>query len=77
MAQGRYIVVVEAEYESEWYLTPWSFSEFGSALNHAIGIARSWQGQPDAPPIRIRADNGVADVWCIGRLLAIAPYVED
>jgi hypothetical protein len=54
MQLERYLVVVDAEFDSEWYLTPMSFSSHYEAFRHAYGIAASWRGLPDAPQIWIK-----------------------
>jgi hypothetical protein len=77
MVQEHYVVVVEAEFDSEWYLTPLGFSDFRAAMQHAIGIARSWQDRADAPRICIRGDGNAGELWTVKRLLASAPLIED
>lgn len=49
-----YLVVVDAEYQSEWYLTPLSFPTHLEALRHAAGIANSWRGRLNTPTISIK-----------------------
>lgn len=44
-----YLVVVDAEYESDWYLTPNRFPTKETAMRHAAGIAISLRGVPGAP----------------------------
>ncbi len=72
----RYIVSVEAEFDSEWYLVPWVFPTHGAALRHAIGIARSWHGKRHAPFIRISSDNGDTKDWTVFGLTSVSYFVE-
>ncbi len=53
-----YVVVVDAEYESEWYLTPKRFPNHLGALRYAAGIAISFFGRPNAPTISINGPEG-------------------
>jgi hypothetical protein len=49
-----YIVVVEAEYESEWHHEPTRFPSYYEAIRFATGIAKSLEGKSNAPTISIR-----------------------
>ena len=46
-----YLVVVDAEYDLEWYLTPIRFPTHFDATRYAAGIANAWHGRSDAPTI--------------------------
>ena len=54
-------MVVDADYESEWYLTPMSFATYDEALRFAACIAWDW-GEPsaEAPEILIRCPDRTA-----------------
>lgn len=65
-----YLVCVDAEYESEWYLTPASFSTHLEALRHGFGIAKAWENCSNAPKILIRA-TGDPQAWDIQSLLYV------
>ena len=74
-ARDMYLVVVEVDTDSKFYLTPWPFDDFQSAIQHAIGIAQSWQCISSAPKIRIRSTEGMDELWSVEGLAAIAPLV--
>jgi len=48
-ATKPYRVVVDAEYESKWYLEPQAFPTRHEAVRYAAGIAKWWAGQDGAP----------------------------
>jgi hypothetical protein len=66
----RYVVTTDAEYESEWFLTPMGFAEYMDALRHAAGIAKGWQGLPGAPAIWIRGAEAEGP-WSVEALLFV------
>jgi hypothetical protein len=62
-----YLVVVDAEYDSEWYLTPKRFLTHFDATRYAAGIAKAWHGRSDAPTISIKGPDRT-DTYSIGGL---------
>jgi hypothetical protein len=54
-----YIVVVDADYESEWYLTPMRFPTHLAAMRYAAGIANAWYGRSGAPTISIKGPERI------------------
>jgi hypothetical protein len=77
MAKQRHIVSVQAEYDSEFYLSPMAFDDFSAALFHAIGIAKSWvDSSVETPLIRIVDDKGRCDDWSLFGLISISYFFE-
>ncbi len=71
----RYIVSVQAEYDTDWYLSPMAFASYDAAMAHAVGIAKSWVGAKGEPPfISITDDDGRNDLWTWFGLLS-AHYI--
>jgi outer membrane receptor for monomeric catechols len=70
---ARYTVTVEADYESEWYLTPMGFATMTDALKHAAGIAKGWEGRDNTPSIWIRGAENEGP-WTVKGLLAVASW---
>ncbi len=66
-------VVIDAEYESEWYLIPKGFSTHVKALQYAAGIAKAWEDQSGVPAIWIKGGEMEAR-WSVGTLLAVASW---
>jgi hypothetical protein len=65
-----FIVTVDAEYGSEWYLTPWGFSTYTDALRYAAGIAKGWEGRSGTPAIWIKGAKAEGP-WSVEALVAV------